>query len=180
MVVLLEIFADAMNEYLDILENPDPYDRHDWNSHFLGDFNMNGLSSRDRDLKRILRDHTINSHVDKNDYENDEPLPSPIQDDGSTLLTFALVRPKKLRPEDYTYTQFETEFEEDCDDPDDVNHDYPFYTLEDYEAELMEKAQERVHAFAQGLVLGTVRCVSTRQHHQLLGTQRKSCRQWPQ
>ena len=123
-------FAEALDE-LEVLENEGvDYDLGDYHDYYMENHFGSYVDGRESNLEKFLLNERIDDHVDANDFENDEELPSPIVDDGSTDYAFALVRHKRVKPEHYSYL---TSMEDESLDYDDCENEsvMDFYPGED-------------------------------------------------
>lgn len=91
-----------------------------------------------KELRLALQKKEPIDEFQAEDCENDEELPLPIVDDGSSNFAFALVRPKKVKPEDYAVTPY-TALTEDQDEDKDIELDT---TSDEEEESNLDKSKE--------------------------------------
>ena len=90
-------FEEAVIEFEDLEEYFDYYNREETFDFF------NIKDCREIDLRKIGKDGKIDLTIEDKDHKQDEKVSLPVVDDGSDDFYFALVRPKKLTPEDYSF-----------------------------------------------------------------------------
>ena len=96
-------FQEAVTEFED-LEQYFQYDYYNRKENF--DYMPDIEDEREIDLRKIGKDGKIDLKIEAKDHKEDEKVSLPVVDDGSDDFYFALVRPKKLTPEDYTFGNY--------------------------------------------------------------------------